>query len=432
MSKVTNIIQNKVVKNAGWLIMGKIIQMVLNLVVSLLTARYLGPGNYGLINYGAAYTAFFSAFCTLGINSLLVKEFVDYPGEEGKILGTALGMRALSSVLSAITIIAISFVVDRGEPLTQIIVALCSVGVIFHIFEIFNYWFQYRLESKKTAVATLIAYAVTAAYRIFLLATNQSVAFFALATSVDYFCVAVILLLQYFRGNHKKLFFSWTYGKSLLRKSCHYILPSLMVSVYSYTDKIMLKQIVGDAELGFYSTAAALSSVWCFVLSAIIDSMYPVIMQTHKTDKTKYRYLNKVLYAIIFYLSSFVAICFIVMGENVINIMYGDKFIPAAEPLKIITCYTAFIYLDHARNAWVICENKLKYLKFFYIAAAVINVIMNAFLIPIIGANGAAIASLLAQFISVFAVPLLLKDMRENSIMMIEAIFLRGIIKKKQ
>ena len=45
---------NRVVKNASWLIMGKIAQMLINLVVGLLTARYLGPSNYGLIHYAAS------------------------------------------------------------------------------------------------------------------------------------------------------------------------------------------------------------------------------------------------------------------------------------------------------------------------------------------------------------------------------------------
>ena len=67
------------VKNAGWMIAGKIVQMLIGFVVGLLTARYLGPGNYGLINYAGAYTTFFAAICTLGINSVIVKEFVDAP-----------------------------------------------------------------------------------------------------------------------------------------------------------------------------------------------------------------------------------------------------------------------------------------------------------------------------------------------------------------
>ena len=67
---IKRLMQNAVIKNAGWLIFGRIGQMVISLVVGVLSARYLGPSNYGLINYAAAYTSFFMALCTLGINSV--------------------------------------------------------------------------------------------------------------------------------------------------------------------------------------------------------------------------------------------------------------------------------------------------------------------------------------------------------------------------
>ena len=55
---IINSLNNKVIKNAGWIVGERIIQMVISLVVSLATARYLGPSNYGLINYAASLTAF--------------------------------------------------------------------------------------------------------------------------------------------------------------------------------------------------------------------------------------------------------------------------------------------------------------------------------------------------------------------------------------
>ena len=64
---------NRIAQNAGWLIGGKAVQMLIHLAVGMLTARFLGPGNYGLIQYAAAYTAFFASICTLGIHSVLVR-----------------------------------------------------------------------------------------------------------------------------------------------------------------------------------------------------------------------------------------------------------------------------------------------------------------------------------------------------------------------
>lgn len=48
---IEKLLKSKVAKNASWLIAGRVVQMVLSFFVGLLTARYLGPGNYGLISY---------------------------------------------------------------------------------------------------------------------------------------------------------------------------------------------------------------------------------------------------------------------------------------------------------------------------------------------------------------------------------------------
>lgn len=425
VQKIKLLLHNRVVKNAGWIMGGKIIQMLISLVVGLITARYLGASNYGLINYAAAYTAFFASICTLGINSVIVKEFVEAPDEEGTIIGTALGLRAVSSLFSAITIIGISLVVDAGETTTQLVVVLSSIGVIFQIFETFNYWFQAKLQSKTTAVATLIAYVITSAYKIVLLIKQSSVVYFAFATSVDYICLAVILFFCYKYYGGGKLAFSKQRAVSLLKKSYHFILPGLMVAIYGQTDKIMLKHMISDAEIGYYSTATTICNMWCFVLNAIIDSMYPPIMEAYKNDPEDFDKKNKLLYALVFYVSVVVSLVFTVFGGIVVQILYGQEYMPAVAPLRVITWYTAFSYLGVARNAWIVCKERQKYLKYIYCSAAISNVILNLIFIPLWGTTGAAVASLIAQVITTFVVPFFIKGMRENSILMVKAIIFR-------
>ena len=421
------IIKSKEVKNAGWLIIGKIIQMGINFFIGILTARYLGPSNYGLINYAAAYVAFFFSVCTLGINSIVVKEFIDNPSKEGEILGTSLSLRGISSVFSAITIVAISFVLDSNEPITKIVVALYTISLVFQIFDMFNYWFQSRLQAKYTAIASLIAYSITAIYKIILLATNQPVTLFALSTSVDYISIALILFYFYKKEGGKKLSFSFKYGKSLLKKSYHFILPGLMVAIYGQTDKMMLKHMIDASEIAYYATAVSLCSVWCFVLSAIIDSVNPSIMKAYQDNEKSFIKYNKILYFIVFYVSIFVSLMFTIFGKLIIKILFGEAYLPTAAPLRIITWYTAFSYLGVARNAWIVCKDRQRYLKYLYFSSAVLNVILNTVFIPEYGAVGAAIASLISQISTVIIVPFFIKDLKENSIMIVEAILFKGV-----
>lgn len=424
---IKKLFNSATVKNAGWLVFGKIGQMLISLIVGLLTARYLGPSNYGLINYANAYIAFFMSFCTLGINSILVKEFIDNPDEEGKIIGSTLLMRAISSMLSAIMIVFLVCCLEADEKTTIAVTALCSIGLIFNIFETFNYWFQSKLKSKVTTIVSLIAYAITSIYKIILLILSKSVEWFAFATSLDYMCIAVLLILCYKRYGGKKLSISRQTCKSILDKSVHFILPGLMVAIYGYADKIMLKHMLDQAEVGYYSTATAVCGMWCFVLNAIIDSVYPSIMEAHKVDKELFEKRNRQLYAIVFYISIFVSVLFCIMSKYIILILYGKQYLPSVEPLRIVTWYTAFSYLGLARNAWIVSENKQKYLKYIYISAAICNVVLNIVCIPLWGSTGAALASLITQISTTMIIPFFIKDIRRNSELMIEGICLKNI-----
>ncbi len=424
---IKNFFKNASVKNASWLIVGKIAQMLISLVVGLFTARYLGPSNYGLINYATAYTAFFMAFCTLGINSVLVKEFIDNPDDEGKIIGTSLVLRGISSFLSAAMIICLVGILDADESTTILVTALCSLGLIFNIFETFHYWFQSKLKSKVTALVTLVAYIMTAMYKVVLLCLGKSVEWFAFSTSLDYICVGVLLFVCYKKYGGRKLSFSTETGKRILRKSVYFILPSLMVSIYGYADKFMLKHMLSEADVGYYAMATALCGMWCFVLSAIIDSVYPSIMEAHKKDRLLYEKRNRQLYAIVFYVSIAVSLMFCLFGKWAVLILYGKAYLPAVAPLRVITWFTAFSYLGVARNAWIVCENKGKYLKYIYALAALGNVALNLVFIPLWGAVGAALASLLTQILTTLVLPFFIKGLRHNSVLMVEAILLKGI-----
>ena len=428
--KFVSVLKNKEIKNAGWIIAGRIAQMVLSFLISIFTARYLGPSNFGIINYVGAYVSFFTSLCTLGINSVIIKEFVDNPDEQGKTIGTAIVLRAVSSMLSSVTIVGIVSVVDRGEPVTIAVSGLCSIALIFQIFDTINFWFQSKYQSKGTAIAGLAAYIVTSIYKIILLVLQKSVVWFAFASSVDYMIIAVFLFQAYRKYEGPKLQFSWQKGKYLLSRSYHYILSGMMVAIYGQTDRLMLKQMLDETVVGYYSLAVAINTMWVFVLQAVIDSISPTIISLYKSrDVDAFKRKNRQLYAIIIYTSVFVAIMFGFFGRYAIVLLYGSEYEPAAKLLKIIAWYTIFSYLGVSRNAWIVCTNNQKYLKHMYFSAAVVNVLLNLCFIPIWGATGAAVASLATQILTGIIFPCFIRQMRPNVKLMVEAFLLKNIRK---
>ena len=108
---------NRMVSNSIWIIGGQVFQMGLTLIIGMITARYLGPSNYGIIGYTASYVSFFSVICQLGYTSIIVKELLENKEKEGEILGTMITFRVITSLLSSIVISALIYVMDDGDML---------------------------------------------------------------------------------------------------------------------------------------------------------------------------------------------------------------------------------------------------------------------------------------------------------------------------
>ena len=189
----------QVFNNAKWIIVCKIAQSLLQFLVGIISARYLGPSNYGLINYAASVVSFVIPIVKLGFDNTLVKELIDKPEKEGEIIGTSFTMNFITSIISVISVFLFASVANAGETVTIIVCTLYSLMLLFTVLEMTQFWFQYKLLSKYSSVVMLISYFCVSVYKIFLLITEKNVYWFAVSHSIEYGIIGILLVLIYFR-----------------------------------------------------------------------------------------------------------------------------------------------------------------------------------------------------------------------------------------
>ena len=426
-------LKSSVFKNAGWIIGCKIIQSILNFIIGLITARYLGPSNYGVISYVASVVAFALPIMQLGLKHTLVKEFIQSPEKEGKILGSALMLNFLSSVVCIIGSVSFVALVNAGEKETILVCALYSISLLFQVTEMLQYWFQAKLLSKYPSIAALIAYAVVAAYKAYLLITQKSVTWFALSNAIDYVLISAVLLIIYHRVGSQRLIVDWKTAGELLSRSKYYIIPSLMVMVFQHTDRIMIKLMVGEVDTGFYSAAITCIGISSFVFAAVIDSARPVILEAKKENKVLYENRVIQLYSIITCMSLAQSIGMTLLAEPLVQILYGSDYSKTADILKVAVWFITFGYYGSVRNIWILAEDKQKYLTGINAVGAIANIVLNLCLIPVMGAIGAAIASVITQFFTNVILGFVFAPIRENNRLLVKGLDIRilvGMVRK--
>ncbi len=413
----------KFLKNTSWIIFAKIFQMILGLFVSTWSARYLGPSNMGTISYVSSFITLFSAITTLGLNNVIIKELIEHKDSEGEVLGTAIVLRLASALVTSVMVLFLISILNDGDHLIIMITLLESIMLVAQSFEMLIYWYQSRLESKVTSIIQTIAYVAVSAYKLYGLVTQKDVIWFAFATSLETIVIAIMLLVSYKRNEGQKFGFKKVLAKEMLSISHHFIYLGIMVSIYNQMDSIMIKGWMNEWAVGQYSIATGINTMWSFIIQAIIDSAYPLIVELKKKENDeKYLLGVKKLYCIVFWISFIACVLITVFAKFIILTLYGIEYIPAIMTLRICTWSVIFSFLGVARNLWMICKNNQKYQKYILGIGCVVNLVLNSLLIPYYGYNGSALATLVTQIVTSYVAPLFFKATRKNTIVITEAL----------
>lgn len=418
-------LNHKILKNTSWMIGCRIVQAVLNLLISMLTARYLGPANFGLISYAASITAFAVPVMNLGINSILVNEFISCPDREHEILGTAISMTLGSSLLCILGIGAFVLVANPHEPETLAVCLLYSLALVAQSPELVRYWFQARYLAKYTSLVMLGAYALVSVYKVILLIQGRSVCWFAVANALDYTLISAALLILYRRISGKWLSVSLEMARRLWRNGRYYIVSAMMVTVFAQTDRIMLKLMIDETAVAYYSAAVTVAGMTSFVFAAIIDSMRPAVLECVGRDQQLFDSRMMKLYCVVIYLALVQSLVIALGAPLIIRVLYGEAFAGAVSALRIVVWYTTFSYLGAVRAVWILAKSLQKYLWIINLLGAILNVALNWLLIPVWGINGAAAASLVTQVFANVILGFLIRPIRENNRLILRSLDIR-------
>lgn len=419
--------QEKMIRNAEWIMFCKGTRALLQLLVGLLCARYLGPSNYGLLSYAKSAVAFVVPVMQLGLDETLVRELVGQKARQGTVLGTALLLRLAAGAASAGIVCIFVALRNPGEPVTLAVSALYSLSLLFRAPEAVALWFQSDLRAQVPEMAALGAYGLVSVFRIFLLHTGKSVLWFAFASALEFGLVSAWLLRMYKRRCPQRLEFSWSVAKQLLGRSRYYLLATLPVAAFQNLNHLMLKGMAGQQETGFYAAALTCSVVVQFVYLAIMDSARPVILERKMEDRRAFEAAISRLYGIIFYLATAQAAVFCLLAKPLLQILYGSAFLPAVPVLRILAFQLPFSYLGTVRNIWILAEEKHRCLPGINLMGLGANAVLNAVLIPPWGACGAAASAVLTQFLTNVLVGFFLPDMRPHNRLMLLGLRPRGV-----
>ena len=417
--------------NTSWLMGERILRMGVSLFVGIYVARYLGPERYGLLSYANSFVGIFLALATLGLDEVVVRELLKTPEQREKILGTSFLLKLIGTLLMWVAIFtAVPF--TENDLQTNILIIIIAFGAVFQAFNVIDLNFQAKVKSKHVVHAQFVQLIISSIVKIILVVNDAPLIWFASVYSLDVIVLAMGLVFAYLYNGENIFSWKWSFetSKYLLHDSWPLILAGVVVSVYMKIDQVMIKEMLGAKEVGLYAAAVKLSEAWYFLPMAIASSLFPAIINAKVYQKEVYYQRLQKLYDLMVWIAIAIALPISILSSWIIELLYGNEYLESSSVLNIHIWSGIFIFLGVASSKYLIAENYIK--KTFYrtFVGALLNIIMNYYLIGTMGIKGAAISTFVSHFFAAYFYDLLDKDLRKMFILKTKSLFFYSLYAK--
>jgi len=392
-------------RNAGWMFLAKVFILVVAFFVNAYMARYLGPANFGLLNYVFSFVGIFGFLASLGIENIANREIIKDHSKKNLIIGTSFYLKFLGSLFAIITIFVFAQLSTRDTILLDLI-TMYSLTFVFSSFGIIDIYFQSQVLAKFSAIVTIIVGIISAILKIIAIYFGFGIIWLTAIYVLESILTSLGLIFFFIYNGHSIK--EWIFDKKtaiiILKDSWPLMLSSVAWSIYMKIDQVMIKNMIGNEQNGIYAVAAKLSEFWYFIPSTISASVFPAIINAKKTSREIYEKRLSKLYSLMFYLSLVIAIFTAVFAHLIIYILFGSAYLGAVMTLRIYIWAGIAVSVGSTLWYYLIAENLTRINAIATAIGAAINVIINLFLIPKYGINGAAFASFVSYTSVTFAI----------------------------
>lgn len=409
-----------VVNSTLWMLFEKVTNIFFGVAVSVIVARALGPNDFGVFSMLVSISLMLTFLVSLGADGLIVKKTID--GQFTKSLyPTFLLIKLCGFIIYLAFFIAISSLIGSTSPL---FVGSIAFSVFFKIWLFFRYYFEAQKDFYRASIGVISSRfaAIGFIFVLFLLDFNKD--YLVLYLVVDSMISSAVYYVL-FQKRQALLRPKLIEVKKLTKEIVPYALAAAIFPIFMQVDVVMIGILSGEAEAGFYSAANQMVAPFSFVGFIIISVLFPIIVVTRNKEKIE-RMVSGAAQVII--ILSYLFVCFIFLfGDFAIDVLYGNAYEESKSILKILSFVSIFAFAASIYARMLVFEDYARFNLYKSVIGMIVNVGLNAFLIPRYGAFGAAFASIVAYALSDFILYFVDKKVRYLGKIGLRSLFMLNI-----
>jgi O-antigen/teichoic acid export membrane protein len=405
-------------KNTFYLTLASVGQKLIAFVYFLFVARIMQPELTGQYFLSISLAMIFSVVADFGITSVVIREMAKAPEKTEHIFRHALAMKIPLLLIGYICAIGAAILFDYEREIIFLTIFSGTSLILDSVHLLFYGVLRGHQHLRVESIGMFVGQAITAFVGGLILWMNPSL---------------ILLMLALVTGSLFNVFLSggalarrfgtriftpiWDYAslRTLMRMALPFALAAIFVKVYSYVDTLFISKLLGTTAVGLYSIAYKFTYAFQFLPLAFIAALYPSFSFAVAHDKQRLPHLFGRAMWYMMILSTPLALGIWLIADQAV-LLAGNAYASAASVLSVLIFVLIPIFLDFPIGALLNACNRQTTKTTIMGVTMIINIVLNAWLIPLAGIVGAAIAALISFLfmfgIGLFFVPRLIPQFR--------------------
>ena len=426
---------NKIFKNICWLFFDKIFILILQFFIGVKIANYYGSENFGMYNYAMSIVSFSSILFEL-LNDRVIKKFF----RENNFINIVYNVNIFRNFMAIIVLIftiIIGSVFKLSYLLYFTLILLCIDNLLVTSTQGIEIYFDYKLNSKNLVILNNIIKLISYFLQYIYIILGYSIIIIPIVRCVGSLLRMVVLRQMYKRIYLKSTVFSFKINisliKNIIKESIYLWISFIGFIIYTQTDKLMLGSMLGNKGVGIYSIAVNLTQVLAILITPIQVSVFPKMVELYnKNYKEYYKFYFYVSFLITQAYFLLCVISIIVVSKLFLKVFSYDYIL--AIPVYSILVVSVFLKANGILQAGHVTIKKItKKIVYKTFTGILLNIILNYYVINIYDVIGAALATTITHFLTLFIMDFFIKEYKEQAVVQLKSLnpfYIRSVFKE--
>ena len=390
--------EKSITKNSAYYLLYQVFNMVFPFITGIYVARVLLPEAVGMVAYAQNIAAYFSLMAFLGIPTYGMREISkvrEDKHELSKVYSELLIINFISTCFFSFSYLVLIFLVPQFRD-HLILYMVTGSSILLNMMN--NSWLYEGFEEFRFISIRNIFFKTLCFFLLVVLVRTKDdyllYAFITVLGSAGNNLINMIYAPKFVKFTTKGLKF-----KKHLKPVFTFVAVNLAIELYSLVDVTMLGAMKTNKDVAYYSYANRIQKILIQVLNSFTIVVVPRFVSYYKKNKLdQFNSLLSNTLEIILVLAIPMVFGIQVVAKEAIVFLYGEAFLPSADVLRVLVCLLVVSPVGYLLGSRVLLvtnnENKMAIVVWI---GAILNIVGNAVLIPVLSQNGAALASLLSE-----------------------------------